>query len=369
MGEQQAKLATSPRDFNRGEMLVRKIGVILLAVIFVINSAACGTRKASRYEAEFLVLFDTLTKIVAYTDSKEEFTKSSQLIYDDLKEYHELYDIYNNYDGINNIKTINDNAGIAPVKVDKRIIDLIQFAKSWYDKTDGKINIAYGAVLRIWHDYRTAGTDDPESAELPPMAKLEAAAKHTDINKVIIDEEASTVFLNDPEMSLDVGAVGKGYAAEQVSKIAIKNGFTSGLISVGGNVRAIGNKGASNSPWNVGIQNPDMKSEQSNLQVINLTDLSLVTSGDYERFYTVNGKNYHHIIDPETLLPSEYFTAVTIICKDSGNADALSTAVFNMPFEQGLEFIESLQDTEALWVLKDGELKCSSNFKDFIKKQ
>jgi thiamine biosynthesis lipoprotein len=150
------------------------------------------------------------------------------------------------------------------------------------------------------------------------MAKLEAAAKHTDINKIIIDEEASTVFLEDPEMSLDVGAVGKGYATEQVGEIAIKNGFTSGLISVGGNVRAIGNKRASNSPWNVGIQNPDMKSEQSNLQVVNLADLSLVTSGDYERFYTVNGKNYHHIIDPETLFPSEYFTAVTIICKDSG---------------------------------------------------
>jgi thiamine biosynthesis lipoprotein len=129
-------------------------------------------------------------------------------------------------------------------------------------------------------------------------------------------------------MSLDVGAVGKGYATEQVGEIAKKNGFTSGLISVGGNVRAIGNKRSSNSPWNVGIQNPDMKSEQSNLQVVNLTDLSLVTSGDYERFYTVNGKNYHHIINPETLFPSEYFTAVTIICKDSGNADALSTGAF-----------------------------------------
>lgn len=348
--------------------MVRKIGAVLLMIIFAMNSAACGTKKITRYEAEFLTLFDTMTKIVAYTDNKEEFTKYSQLIYDNLKEYHELYDIYNNYDGINNIKTINDNAGKAPVKVDKRIIDLIRFAENWYEKTDGKMNIAYGAVLKIWHDYRTAGTENPENAVLPQMEKLEAAAQHTDIHKIIIDEAASTVFLNDPDMSLDVGAVGKGYAAEQARQIAMKNGFTSGLISVGGNVCAIGNKGESNEPWNVGIQNPNLNSKQSDLVIVNLTDLSLVTSGNYERFYTVNGKNYHHIIDPETLFPAEYFNAVTIICKDSGIADALSTAVFNMPFEQGLDFIEALPDTDALWVMKDGEIKYSSHFKDFIKK-
>lgn len=348
--------------------LVRKISVVILAIIFAMNSTACGgTKKIPRYEAEFLVLFDTLTKIVAYTDNKEEFTRYSQQIYDNLKEYHELYDIYNNYDGINNIKTINDNAGIAPVKVDRKIIDLIHFAQIWYEKTGGKMNIAYGAVLKIWHDYRTAGIDDPENAELPPMAKLEAAAKHTDINKVIIDEAESTVFLDDPDMSLDVGAVGKGYAVEQVSQIAKESGFTSGLISVGGNVCAIGNKGESKSPWNVGIQNPNPDSEQSDLKVVNLTDLSLVTSGNYERFYTVNGMNYHHIINPKTLFPSEYFNAITIICKDSGMADALSTAVFNMPFEQGFELIEDLPDTEALWVLIDGKIKYSSNFQDFIK--
>lgn len=329
---------------------------------------ACGTKKESRYEAEFLMLFDTLTKIVAYTDSKEEFTKYSQLIYDNLKEYHELYDIYNDYNGINNIKTINDQAGIAPVKVDQRIIDLIRFAQEWYKKSDGEINIAYGAVLRIWHDYRTAGINDPDNAALPPMDLLEAAARHTDISKVIIDVEASTVFLEDPEMSLDVGAVGKGYAVERVSQIAIANGFTSGLLSVGGNIRAIGSKGDRSKPWNVGVQNPDWNSERSDLQIVNLIDLSLVTSGNYERYYTVDGKNYHHIINPDTLFPSEYFSAVTIICEDSGIADALSTSVFNMPFDEGLAFIESLPDTEALWVLNDGVIKYSSHFMDFTKK-
>jgi thiamine biosynthesis lipoprotein len=333
------------------------------------NFTACSSPKTTRYEAEFLVLFDTVTKIVAYTKSKEEFTKYSQLIYDGLKEYHELYDIYNDYEGINNIKTINDNAGIKPVKVDKKIIDLMLFAKEEYKNTNSKMNIAFGSVLKIWHDYRTEGIDDPEKAKLPPMDKLKAAKEHTDINKVIIDEAESTVFLSDPEMSLDVGAVGKGFAAEQVCQMAIKAGFTSGLISVGGNVRAIGNKGESKKLWNIGIQNPNKEDEESILKVAYLSDLSLVTSGDYERYYTVNGKNYHHIINPETLLPSDYFTAITIICKDSGVADALSTAVFNMPFEQGLELIDSLPDAEALWIFKNGEIKTSAKFNDLIGEQ
>jgi len=328
---------------------------------------ACGGENKTRYEAEFLELFDTITKIVAYTDSKEEFTKYSQLIYNNLKEYHELYDIYKDYPGINNIKTINDNAGIKPVKVDKKVIDLLLFAKEWYKNTDGKMNVALGAVLEIWHKYRTEGIEDEANAALPQMDALKGAAKHTDINKVIIDEANSTVFLEDPKMSLDVGAIGKGYATEQVSQIAIKNGFTSGLISVGGNVRAIGNKGARNQLWNLGIQNPDKESEKSTIHIVYLTDLSLVSSGDYERYYTVAGKRYHHIIDPDTLFPSEYYTDVTIICKDSGMADALSTAVFNMPIAKGLKFINELPDTEAMWVLKNGEIKYSEKFKKFIK--
>ena len=349
--------------------MIRKISAIILAVIFLFNLTACGSQKATRFEAEFLELFDTMTKIVGYADSKEEFSKFSQLVYDDLKTYHELYDIYNNYDGINNLKTINDNAGIKPVKVDGKIIDLLLFGRDWYEKTNGKMNIAYGAVLSIWHKYREAGTDDPDNAELPPMDQLQEASKHTDINKLLIDEANSTVFLEDPKMSLDVGAIGKGYATEQVSRQVMRSGYSSALISVGGNVRAIGNKADSGKSWKVGIQNPHGDGTDLKLPVVSLADDSLVTSGDYERYYTVAGKNYHHIIDPGTLFPAMYFTSVTIICKDSGISDALSTSVFNMPYDQGVKLIESLPDVDALWIFKDDSIKYSSHFKDYVEKE
>jgi thiamine biosynthesis lipoprotein len=349
--------------------LFKKIIAIVLIASFALNVSACGTnQEKKRYEAQFLELFDTVTQIVAYSDSKEEFTKHSQLVYDTLKEYHQLYDIYNDYPGISNIKTINDNAGIKPVKVDKKIIDLLLFAKKWYKDTDGNLNVALGAVLKIWHKHREEGIEDEARATLPDIAELKEASKHTDINKVIIDQANSTVFLEDPEMSLDVGGVGKGYATEQVCLNAIKNGFTSGLISVGGNVRAIGGKGTSENMWNVGVQNPDKESQNKTLKVANLNDMSLVSSGIYERYYIVAGKQYHHIIDPVTLFPADNYAQVTILCKDSGVADAMAKAAFILPFDKALKYINGYPDVEAMWVFKDGAIKYSDGFENYLKK-
>jgi thiamine biosynthesis lipoprotein len=348
--------------------LAKKIISVILLILIIISLTGCSDKEPIRYQSEFIMLFDTVTRIVGYSKSKEEFTEYAQIIYDNLKEYHQLYDIYNDYEGINNIKTINDNAGIKPVKVDKRIIDLIKFSKDMYEKTNGKTNIAFGAVLRIWHEYRTIGIEDPANAALPPEEELRIASEHTNIEDIIIDEEQSTVFLRDPFMSLDVGAVAKGYATEQVSKIAKESGMNSALLSVGGNVRAINKNVTSNEPWNVGIQNPDTEAEESVIKIVKLDDSSLVTSGDYERFYIVDGEKYNHIINPDTLYPAKYFTAISIICKDSGLADALSTAVFCMPFEEGLEFINSLPEAEAMWIFSDKTIKYSDNFESFIKK-
>jgi thiamine biosynthesis lipoprotein len=250
--------------------------------------------------------------------------------------------------------------------VDQKIIDMLLFAKESYGKTDRELNIAMGSVLRIWHNHREEGIDDPFNASLPSMDELVAAAEHMDINDIIIDVEESTVFLKDKDMLLDVGGIAKGYSVERVSQYAMEHGFSNGLISVGGNVRAIGYKGDDQQLWGIGIQNPDSEAENANLFVAHLSNLSVVTSGDYERYFTVDGKQYHHIIDPDTLYPAEYFAAVTIITPDSGMADGLSTAVYNMPFEQGQELIESLPDTEAVWVHHDGKTAFSSGFEKYI---
>ena len=348
------------------------------AILLIIFLLLTGCKKSEsnspvlkRYQAEFLNLFDTITVIVGYSDSEESFTAFSQEVHDRLEEYHKLYDIYNSYEEINNIKTINDNAGIEPVKVDAKIISMLLMAKDMYDLTDGTVNVAFGAVLKIWHEYRNAGLDDPENAELPPIDDLKEANKHVSINDVIIDEQASTVFLSDPEMSLDVGAIAKGYATEQVALYYEEQGTKSLLLSVGGNVRAIGDKlipdSKGDSRWTIGLQNPDKYSEQTELMKLSISGLSVISSGSYERYYTVDGKEYNHIINPMTLMPSDNYLDTTIIASDSGLCDALSTALFVLPMEEGRRLIESIEGVEALWVELDGTIKYTDGFKVYIK--
>lgn len=343
--------------------------LVLIAVITMTSAVSCNLRQPQKYQASFLILFNTVTEIVGYADSKDEFEEFAHFIHDSLKEYHELYDKYNEYEGINNIKTINDNAGIAPVKVDQRIIDMLLFSKEMYERTNGTVNIALGPVLEIWHDYRTEGIDDPLNAKLPPIEDLLEANSYTDINQLIINEEEFTVYLTDEHMSLDVGAIAKGYATEQVVRMAIENGYSDFLLSVGGNTRAVGTKGKAQELWSVGIQNPDKSSEQSSIYTMALTDMSLVASGNYERYYTVDGKKYHHIIDPNTLMPAAYYTAVSLLCEDFGMADALSTAIYNMPFEEGKALIQSFDKVEAMWIFPNGERQFSDHFKDYIKSE
>jgi thiamine biosynthesis lipoprotein len=339
-------------------------GTLAALTMAAVNTAAIGAKKEQRFHAEFLNLFDTVTEIVGYSKNKEEFTQIATDVHDELEIYHQLYDIYNDYDGIANIKTINDNAGKSPVKVDQKIIDMLKLAGVAYEKTEGKINVAMGSVLTIWHDYRTKGIENPETAEVPPMDKLKEAALHTDFSKVLIDEEASTVYLEDPDMRLDVGAIAKGYATEQVARSLEAKGIDHVLLSVGGNIRAIGIR-ADGKPWKLDIQNPDLDSEKKAIDTLNLDGFSLVSSGDYERYYIVDGVRYHHIIDPDTLMPAAYFRAVSIVCRDSGWADALSTAVFNLPYEKGLALVESMDDAEAMWVLPDSSIKTSSGYEAY----
>lgn len=337
---------------------MKKLFLLLIALALLLSGCSPAPEQ-KQYTATFLTLFDTVTSIVGRADSEEAFQQQAQSIHDALLEYHRLFDVYNDYPGLSNLKTINDNAGIAPVQVDPRIIDLLSDCRTYCDVTDGKVNAAMGSVLHLWHEARNAGINDPLNAALPDEAALKEAALHADFGSVIIDEAASTVYLADPAMRLDVGAIAKGWSVQRVCEQA-PSGL---LISVGGNVCATGPKDAGGTPWVIGVQNP---AGDDYLHTLSIPSGSVVTSGDYQRAYTVDGVLYHHIIDPETLFPSEYWRAVTIVCPDSGLADALSTALFLLPLEEGQLLLDAY-GAEALWVSKDGSLHYSPGFESFIR--
>ena len=350
---------------------------LLAAVLCLSLLAGCGKpqKQLTRYSTIFYDVFDTVTQVIAYCENEEEFTKQMEALHQDLITYNQLYDIYNSYDGVVNVKTINDNAGKAPVQVDDRILSMLELAQKMYDTTGGKMNIAMGSVLNIWHNYRDAALQNDNDADntLPTQQELEAAAQHCDIQNVIIDQAAKTVYLADPEMSLDVGSVGKGYAVEMVCQAAEARGLTSALVSVGGNLRAIGKK-PDGSQWTGGVENPWNASEVytggSSLfgSPINMSDLALVTSGDYQRYFVVNGQRYHHLIDPDTLWPATYFNGVTVLCPDSGLADCLSTGLFCMSLEEGQKLVESLDGVEAMWCTPDQKAVTSSGWNSHLRK-
>ena len=352
----------------------RKISIILL--ILVITGILSGCNKGPNYEkysGNFFGSFDTVTQIIGYTESEDEFAEYISIIQERMTELHKEFDIYNTYEGINNLKTINDNAGIEAVKVSDEIIDLILLSKEWHDITKGKMNIAMGPVLRIWSDYREDAEFDPDNAKVPPMEELEAANEHTDINKVIVDEENNTVYLEDPKMSLDVGAVAKGYAVEIVVEEIQEQGFNSGLVSAGGNIRSFGKPlDDLRERWGIGIQNPDESvfdsSAESSLETVFVRDESVVSSGDYQRNYVVDGKLIHHLIDPDTLMPGDYFRAISVVTEDSALADILSTAIFLMSMDEGKDLLDSLDiEANALWAMKDGSIEATDGMKEVMK--
>lgn len=328
--------------------------LVAMLVILGLLFSGCGTFGSRQYQATYFTLFDTVTTVMGTEAKEADFQACSGQIHDALLVYHRLFDIYTDYAGLNNLKTVNDNAGIAPVQVDGRIIALLLDCKAYYSLTQGRVNVMMGSVLRLWHEARSNALDDPENARLPDAGKLRAAAQHTSIDALVIDEEASTVYISDPEAALDVGAVAKGWAAEQVAKNT-KAGY---LISLGGNVVATGPKDDAGTAWNIGVQDPDTG---GNLLVFPLTRGCAVTSGDYQRAYRVDGKDYHHIIDPDTLYPGVLWRSVTIVCADSGLADALSTALFLLPLAEGQALLETC-GAEAMWVACDNTQYFSPGF-------
>lgn len=284
------------------------------------------------------------------------FTEASN----DFSYYNKLFDIYNDYEGINNIKTINDNAGIQPVEVDPVIIEMLQEAKYFYDLSNGEFDITIGALLKVWHNYREEGINlntEGKKGNIPTEEELEEASTHKGWEHVQIDEENNTVYIDDSSISLDVGGIAKGFSTEKIAQSLASEGIITGAINAGGNNRTLGTK-YDGSNWRVGIQNPN---GSDSILVVNMDGkCSFVTSGDYERYYVAtDGNSYHHIVDPETLYPAKYFHSVSIITEDSGVADCLSTTLFTLSYKDGLKVLAAYKkdhpDTflEAIWIMDE----------------
>lgn len=302
-------------------------------------------------------VFDTVYSFKEYTedlDLAEAHFKASEK---ELQNYTKLFDIYNNYEGINNLKTINDNAGKEAVEVDQSIIEMLNLAKDFYEYSDGEFDITIGSLLKVWHEYREEGislNEEGKKGKVPSKEELEEAAQYKGWQHIHIDDENNTVYIDDENVSLDVGGIAKGYAAELTAQTMMNSGMSCGILNVGRNIRLIGSK---DNPWTVGITDP-LGEYTNGLVILSLdSDDSVVTSGDYERYYEAeDGNRYPHIVDPATMYPARYYRSVSIITEDSGIADCLSTALFTMTIEEGEKLLNTIKentgkDVDAVWIM------------------
>ena len=327
---------------------MKKLFAMISAALILLTGCQSTPK---RYSAVYTDVFDTITELNAYCASQEEFDLLAKTVHAELLRLHKIFDIYNSYEGLTNAKTLNDIAGEEAAEVPAELLELTECGKLWHSLSGGRLNIAMGSVLSLWHDCR-------EAEILPDGEELFRRAEHCNISDIVIDGE--TVRLADPDMSLDFGALAKGYAAQKAAEAAVSAGGESFILSVGGNVVTQGEKPTGK--WEVGIENPD----GGLLTTVKVSGEAVVTSGDYQRYFEADGVRYHHIIDFETLYPAKLWRSVTVIAQSSAEADALSTALFCMSFEEGRELLKQYA-AEALWVSADGEIIRSEGFEAYEK--
>ncbi|MFR1687304.1 MAG: FAD:protein FMN transferase [Massilimicrobiota timonensis] len=363
-------------------MKLKKLVLSLLSLSMMMVMTGCS-KKYELMNHYITGPFDTITTYMSYVSSEDEFNEQCDYIEEQLNYYDQLFDKYNTYNGMNNLKTINDNAGKKAIEVDQPLIDLLNLSIERNRKISSKVNIAFGSVINIWHDYREEAESHDGVGTVPSDEELEKANQHTSIDSIEIDEKKKTVYINDALASIDVGATAKGYAIELIKDGLIEMGVDNFLLSGGGNVASHGQRKIQKEgefylddcadKFCVGIESPQDGNyaasaddpDSENEAVLVVQGESIVTSGDYQRFYQdVNGVRYHHLIDPETLYPAVHFRSVSIITEDSGLADFLSSAVFLMEYEEGLKLVNSLDGVEAIWLLEDGKIRMSDGLKD-----
>lgn len=336
------------REKSRIARVVLFIGMMAVSL----SLCSCTQRQRVRY---IYTCFDTVCEIRAEpSESGSDFSRRADEIQSRMEYLHRLFDIYHEYEGMHNLCTVNRSAG-SPVEVEEALLDFLEYCVQICTRTDARVNIAMGAVLSVWHDARTA-----QQPYLPDAAVLREAAQHTDIALLRIDRAAGTVMLTDPQASIDVGALAKGYAAERMAQYLYEDGACGYLLNFGGNVRMVGCK-ADGAGWRCGIRDPGAAAGEY-VAVCTLSDTSLVTSGSYERYAEIDGVRYHHIIDPDTLYPATYAVSVSVICQDSADADALSTALFTLPLQEGERLLTRFPGAAALWVFPDATVHRSAGF-------
>lgn len=280
-------------------------------------------------------------------------TEGEEAIARAISEIIRIENLISSWKSTSETSKINSAAGIEPVSISKELFDLIDRALKLSKLTDGAFDITYASMDKIWKY-------DGSMKEMPSEESIQKSIAHIGYNKIELDQKNKTIFLKNKGMKIGFGAIGKGYAADRAKWLLQELGIDSGIINASGDISSWGTK-PDGSSWQIAITNP-MNKEKS-YGTFSIDNQSVVTSGNYEKFVTFNGKRYSHIIDPRTGYPASGLLSVTIFAPKAELADALATAVFVMGTEIGMDRINQLKQIECILIKENGSIELSNNIK------
>lgn len=325
---------------------------ILTSIFFIFSLSGCTKKEPEPISKEGLFL-GTFCKITIYDKASRDVLEKT---FDRINEIENKMTITKTNSEVINI---NSKAGSDYVKVSPDTFSVIKQGKYYSELSQGKFDITIGPIVKLWN----IGTD---KARVPSPNEIKNKLPLVDYNNILLDEKENKIMLKEKDMLIDLGAIAKGYAGDEVKRVLEENGIKHALINLGGNLVTLGSK-LDNKDWKLGVQNPfDSRGEY--LGTIEVSDKAIVTSGIYERYIEKDGKRYHHILSPKNGYPVDNsLVSVSIIAHKSIDADALSTTAFALGLENGLKLIESLKNVDAIFVTKDSDVYVTSGLKNNFK--
>lgn len=304
--------------------------LLLLSTVYcLLYACSCSPNKERIFKKD-RILMDTLVAITVVSDSKDNAEKAIDAAFSEI-EY--LEKLSNHYSPDSEITRINRNAGISEVKVSHDILKLLEKALYVSENTEGAFDVTMGPVIALYDFHKKIIPDD---------GMIKKNLLLVNYRDIIINRDRSTVLLKRKGMLIDLGGIAKGYAADKAAETLKKQGVRSGLVAVAGDIKAFGLK-PDGKPWKIGIRNPDSGDKEDDIMAtIELEDMAISTSGDYERFFLSGGKRYHHLLNPKTGLSSQECRSVSIITKEGAYTDAFATGIFILGPGQGVKVLDKL---------------------------
>lgn len=326
--------------------------LISFIVVFIFSFSLIGCRKDEKLSKRDTYMLGTIISLKYYGENGEKAIEESL---DKLKDIENKMSL--NIDS-SEICKLNKNAGKTYTKVSKDTYEVINEALEYGELSKGAFDISILPVSSLWN----IGTDNPR---VPESEEIKNALKYVNYKNIVLNKKDNSVFLKEGNMAIDLGGIAKGYAADQLKSIVEKYKIKRAFINLGGNLYVYGEK-EKGEPWNIGIQDP-LGDKGKSFATLRVKNKSVVTSGNYERYFIKNGKRYHHIFDPKTGYPAERgIISSTIISDKSMDGDALSTATYVLGVDEAMKLINSLKGVEAVFVTADKKVYTTEGIKDSL---